>query len=139
MGSIYAAQGHHTKAISYGKRGLAILQEIGEFSSIGSAAQKLFSTYKAAGKYKEALEMNELYFQVRDSLESEENQKAAIQLQVQSEYEKQKAIDDLENEKRVALETQKKESQQKLSIVIGIGLLLISFFGKLDGVTCEVN
>ncbi len=127
MGSIYAAQGHHTKAISYGKRGLAILQEIGEFSSIGTAAQNLFSTYKAAGKYKEALEMNELYFQVRDSLESEENQKAAIQLQVQSEYEKQKAIDDLENEKRVAIETQKKENQQKLSIAIGIGLLLISF------------
>ena len=127
IGSIYAAQGHYSKAIAYGKRGLAISQETGALSSIGTAAQNLFSTYKTTGKYKEALEMNELYFQVRDSLESEENQKAAIQLQVQSDYEKQKAIDDLENEKRVAIETQKKENQQKLSIAIGIGLLLISF------------
>ena len=45
-----------------------------------------------------------------------ENQKAAIQLQVQSEYEKQKAIDDLENEKLVAIETQKKENQQQQEI-----------------------
>lgn len=127
MGSIYAAQGHYSKAIVYGKRSLAISQKTGVLSSTRRAAQSLFNTYKTTGKYKEALEMNELYFQARDSLKSEENQKAAIQLQVQTEYEKQKAIDDLENEKRVAIETQKKKNQQKLSIAIGIGLLLISF------------
>ena len=127
IASIYEKQGIDRKAISLGKNALEFALETENVSQIRDAAFILGTNYKATGQYKEALEMNELYFQMRDSLRSEENQKAVIQLQVRSNYEKQKAIDDLENEKLVAIETQKKESQQKLSIVIGIGLLLISF------------
>jgi signal transduction histidine kinase len=126
IASIYAKKGIDKKALSLGTNALEIAQERGNVGQIMNAAFTLGASYKATGQYKEALEMNELYFQMRDSLTSEENQKAVIQLQVQSEYEKQKAIDDLENEKRVAIETQKKENQQKLSIAIGVGLLLIS-------------
>lgn len=126
IASIYAKQGIDTKALPFGINALALAQETGDVGQIMQSAFTLGASYKATGQYKEALEMNELYFQMRDSLKSEENQKAVIQLQVQSEYEKQKALDDLENEKRVAIETQKKENQQRLSIAIGIGLLLIS-------------
>ncbi|MFK7776310.1 MAG: tetratricopeptide repeat protein [Saprospiraceae bacterium] len=127
IASVYAKQGIDTEALSVGTNALALAQETGNIRQIMQTAFSLGVSYKANDQYKEALEMNELYFQMRDSLISEENQKAVIQLQVQSDYEKQKAIDDLENEKRVAIETQKKENQQKLSIAIGIGLLLISF------------
>ncbi|MFK7776311.1 MAG: tetratricopeptide repeat protein [Saprospiraceae bacterium] len=127
IANIYAKQGIDIKALSLGNNALALAQETGNIRQIMQTAFSLGGSYKATDQYKEALEMNELYFQMRDSLISEENQKAVIQLQVQSDYEKQKAIDDYENEKRVAIETQKKENQQKLSIVIGIGLLLISF------------
>ncbi|PSR13859.1 MAG: hypothetical protein DA408_12920 [Bacteroidetes bacterium] len=123
---IYTAQGNHAKAISTGALALKLAQEMGAMSTVGEVAKQLATSYKATGRYQEALQMNELYMLARDSLKSEENQKAVIQQQVKSNYEKQKAIDDLENEKRVAVETEKKEAQQKLSIAIGIGLLLIS-------------
>ena len=87
--------------------------------------EHLLISYRATGQYKEALEMADLYMETKDSLNSQENQKAIIQTQVQSEYEKQKAIDDIENEKRLAIETQKKEKQQILSASIGLGLLLV--------------
>jgi len=127
LGIIMSAQGNHDKAISYGKDALALTQEMKNPNGIKNASGNLVISYKATGRYKEALEMNELYFQMRDSLESEENQKAIIQMQVKSDYEKQKALDDLENEKEVAIETQKARTLKLVSISIGIGLLLISF------------
>jgi signal transduction histidine kinase/CheY-like chemotaxis protein len=127
IASVYAAQGKHTQALAFGTKALAASQQSGNVAHIMESSKTLNISYKAIGDYEKALEMNELYFQMRDSLNRKENQKAVIQLQIQSDYEKRKAIDDLENEKRVAVETQKKENQQKLSIAIGIGLLLISF------------
>ncbi len=124
IATIYSEQGNFAKAISLAASALKLSEETGDLIRIMESAQKLAYCYKTTGRYKQALEMNELYYQTRDSLKSEENQKAAVQLQVQSDYEKQKAIDDLENEKRVAIETQKKENQQKLSVAIGAILLL---------------
>ena len=75
--------------------------------------------------------MFKLAVELRDSINNMENAKSAIQQHVKSDYENQKAIDDLVNEKMLAIETQKKETQQKLSIAIGIGLLLISILALL--------
>ena len=125
IAKIYNKQGNYTKAISIGTEALKLSQEIGAMQLIQSIVWDLSTSYKATGRYQKALEMTELYYQTRDSIKSEENQKAVIQQQVQSDYEKQKAIDDLENGKRVAIETQKKKNQQKLSLAIG-GILLLA-------------
>lgn len=114
------------KAIPYLEKALTLSQKEGEIHGTGWASYILYQSYRSTRQYRKSLNMLNLAVITRDSINSLENQKAVIQLQVQSEYEKQKAIDDLENEKRVAIEIQKKESQQKLTIAIGIGLLLIS-------------
>jgi signal transduction histidine kinase len=126
IASVYASQKRHDKAISFGNTALSLAQKAGDLRSVKNGTELLSGSYKARGNYRKALEMTELYYEARDSLQSSENQKAIIQLQVSSEYEKQKAIDDIENEKLVAIETQKKVNQQNLSMAIGIGLLLIS-------------
>lgn len=131
IANIYTAQNKHTKSLSYATRALELAQNAGNIAHIQNSSATLSKSYKAKGKYKQALEMKELQFQMRDSIQSQENQKAVIQLKVEADYEKQKALDDLENEKRVAVETQKKENQQKLSIAIAIGLLLISILAFL--------
>jgi hypothetical protein len=66
---------------------------------IRNVSYSLINSYKETGSYKNALEMNELFHKMRDSLYSKENQKALIEVQVQSYYYKQKAIDDVEKEK----------------------------------------
>ena len=126
IGIILADQRKYTQAISYGNQALVFFQNTKDIMNISTASKNLIKSYKATGKYKNALEMNELYHQMRDSLNSRENQKAIIQLQVQSDYDKQKAIDDVENQKEIAIQEAKTKSLQRISWAIGIGLLLIS-------------
>jgi signal transduction histidine kinase/ActR/RegA family two-component response regulator len=139
IGFIYYDEGELERALEYlnkslklsyeiknGNDALIFYQNTGDVEGIRNASKSLVKSYKATDNYKKAFEMNELYFQMRDSLNSAENQKAIIELQVQSDYDKQKAIDDLENEKEIAMETQKTKAQRNISIAIGVVLLLIS-------------
>lgn len=119
-------KGKYTEAIAYATEALTFYQGTKDISNIQMSSANLTRIYKTTGGYKKALEMNELYHQMRDSLNSKENQKAIIQLKVQSDYDKQKAIDDIENEKEIAIATQKTNAQQNISIAIGVALLLIS-------------
>lgn len=120
----HQSQGNFKQAIDYGNQAFKLAEEIGDIEYSKDISWDLYGSYKAVGKYQKALEMHELAISLRDSILSEQNQRAAIEQEYRYDYEKQKALDDLENEKRVAMETQKKENQQKLSLAIGIGLLL---------------
>jgi len=126
IGIILLEQGKHTQAISYGNEALVFFQDTKDVVGIRETSNNLVNSYKATGNYKKAFEMSALYYQMRDSLNSEENQKALIELQVQSDYDKQKAIDDVENEKEIAIQTAKTKAQRNISWAIGGGLLLIS-------------
>lgn len=122
----YLDQKDTIKAIPYLEEALSLAQNEGELNSTGWISYTLHQSYRAIRQYRKSLNMLNLAVITRDSINRIENQKAVIQQQVKSDYEKQKAIDDLENEKKLAIEKQKKETQQKLSIAIGIGLLFIS-------------
>ncbi|PKG44112.1 tetratricopeptide repeat-containing hybrid sensor histidine kinase/response regulator [Psychroflexus sp. MES1-P1E] len=126
IGIIFTEQEKYSQAISYGNEALNFYQKTGDVMGVSSTSGSLTKSYIADGNYKKAFEMNELYYKMRDSLNSKENQKALIEVQVQSDYEKQKAIDDLNNEKKMVLEQQKTLAQQRISWAIGIGLLLSS-------------
>jgi signal transduction histidine kinase/CheY-like chemotaxis protein len=126
IGIILAEQGKYNQAILYGNEALVFFKDTDDLLNVSLTSKSLINSYKAKNNYKKAFEMNNLYFQMRDSLNSRENQKAIIELQVQSDYDKQKAIDDIENQKEIALEEAKTESLQFISLAIGIGLILIS-------------
>lgn len=123
---ILADQGKYSQAITYGNEALTFYQDTGDVIGISDVSGNLTRSYKFLGNYKKAFEMNTLHYQMRDSLNSKENQKAIIELQVQSNYDKQKAIDDVENQKEIAVQEAKTKSLQRISWAIGIGLLLIS-------------
>ena len=114
------------KAIPFLEEALELAEKENELNSAGWISLTLYQSYKATRQINKSLKMFELAVVLRDSIKNMDNAKAIIQQQVKSDYEKQKAIDDLENEKKLAIEKQKKETQQKLSIAIGISLLLIS-------------
>lgn len=126
IGIILMDQGKYSEAIKYSNEALTYFQKTNDVRNIKNSTANLLRIYKANGNFKNALEMNELYHQMQDSLNSKQNQKAIIEMQVQSDYEKQKALDDLENDQQIAIEEQKTKAQQKISWGIGIGLLLIS-------------
>jgi signal transduction histidine kinase/ActR/RegA family two-component response regulator len=126
LSKILFDQAKYNEAITYGTEALLSHEKTGNLIDLKETTESLTKNYKAVGNYQKALEMNERYHQMDDSLNSTANQQALIELKVQSDYDKQKALDDFENEKEIAIEEQKTEAQIRISIAVGIGLVLIS-------------
>jgi two-component sensor histidine kinase len=125
LGLYYQAAGDHAKALYYGEKALPLAREAGAVQEIQHAAQLLYQAYKSAGQYKKALPMLELYLNMRDSLNSEENQRAAIRY----EFRQQALADSLVNvqEKNLAAQaygSQLRQQQMQLEFAAGLGTLL---------------
>lgn len=125
---VYRNQGNINEAQLYGEKSLKIAQEIGYPSYIRRAAENLSSIYLYKKDYKQALILYKLHIKMRDSLDNENTQKAAIQQQAKYEYEKQKAINDAEHKKEIAIEQEAKEKQTILTFATGGGLGLVGVF-----------
>lgn len=124
IGKEEVRQGKQRQAQIHFKRSLRLAQEMGDIESTKAAAEHLALIYKETGQYQQALGIYELYIEMRDSIQNNENTKIILRNELQADYDKQKALDDLENEKQLELEQEKQEKQQLLSIAIGVGLLL---------------
>ncbi len=119
IGDIYYEQGDYAKALKKKTKALSIAQEIGVVLRIRDASNNLWKIYKKLGKHQQALEIHELYIQMRDSILSEENQKAAIHLDYKYKYEKQAAADSVVNAeadkvKNAQLVAEKAENKQHI-------------------------
>ncbi len=99
IGIIYKKQGNYIKAIGFIAQALSLAKEIGAVMEIRIAAMNLWEINKKLGKHKEALEMHELYIQMKDSIESEENAKEVIRQEFKYNYEKKAATDSVANAK----------------------------------------
>ena len=128
IGLLYYEMGDFKKAESYGLRSMELAKEIGFALQVKTNAKLLSNVYFAQGKFKLSLEMYKLEITMRDSLNNESTQKAAIQQQAKYEYEKQKAVDDAEHDKEIAIEHEAKEKQTILTYATGGGLGLVAIF-----------
>lgn len=136
IGNIYYEQKQYNQALSYGQRSLKILLNIGSVEdNLAQTALLLSKTNKAIGKYKQSLEMFELYVSTRDSIESAQNKKEVIRQQYKYTYEKQATADSVAfaKEKEIAdvqIEKQNAElraNRNRQFALIG-GLVLIAVF-----------
>ena len=141
IGLIYNHQGDYAKAKNHSLRALSIAQEIGAAKETKSASEALTQAYKKLGNYKESLAMYELFITMRDSINSEENQKEVIRQELKYNYEKQTdsiAIEQSKKEELALAEQQRKEDiatkeNEKKNLIIaagagGLGLVLIFTF-----------
>ena len=133
IGDIYLDQGDYLKTMEKSTKSLSIAQEIGAIELIRNASSSLWKTYKKLGKNRQALEMHELYIQMRDSILSIENKEAIIQQEFKYQYEKQAAVDSVANakERDIKEETIKRQevelsSEKKMRYTLFGGLGIIS-------------
>ena len=75
-----------------------------------------------------AFEMYKLSILMRDSISNKETQHAVVQQQALYENEKNKAIDDAEHDKVLAIEQEKKAKQEVIIFSIAAGLCLVAIF-----------
>lgn len=129
IGEIYREQKKYDLARKCGERGLALAKEIGHFEPVRDAAHSLYQTYKQLGETEDALANFELYIQMRDSVNNEENQQVATELKYRYEYEKKTAEDRVRDaeEKKVISARFKQEQTQRYTLYGG--LTLVTLFG----------
>jgi tetratricopeptide (TPR) repeat protein len=127
IGVIYFKQDNLKEGFIYAKKGMDIAKEIGYPENIKKAAKLLKRIFQKQNKYKEAFEMYELEIKMRDSINNEETQKAAVKKQMQYEYETQ--AKDLQNEQDkkdiiAKAELQQKEKERNY-FIIGFALVIV--------------
>ena len=72
--------------------------------------------------------MYELHIKMNDSITSESSQKEVMKQEMQYSYEKQKAIDEKEHEKKIAVSAEEEKKQKVISYSIATGLILVLIF-----------
>ncbi|OFY96316.1 MAG: hypothetical protein A3K10_16365 [Bacteroidetes bacterium RIFCSPLOWO2_12_FULL_31_6] len=128
MGGVYLKLGDREKAKFYITKALSIYQKMGSPVNIGNSSNLLAEIYEQENKGMEALKMYRLHIRMRDSLNNESTQKASIEQKTKYEYEKQKALDDVVNEKKLAIEKEAKAKQKVITYATAGGLGLVAIF-----------
>ena len=134
IGGIYLDQGNASEAKKHIKNSLNLSLELGNPKMISNTSGLLSRIEKGKRNYKNALEFYELHIKMRDSINNEQTQKAALKQNMQYEYQKQHLSDSLETSKKLALKDIEIEKQMaeakaerttKYGLFGGLALVLV--------------
>ena len=137
MANVLVLQEKVSEGFSLAKRSFKLSNEINQPDLIQKSAQTLKNIYERQGKYQQALEMFEVYNQMRDSIQNSENKQISIKKQFQYQYEKKAAADSVKHTeeqkvKNALLRAQQaqltQEKTQRLALYSGL-VLVIAFLG----------
>ena len=78
LGNALQQQGRYAEAIPFSREAFAIAEANGDVSDMETMAFRLYTAYRETGQTGPALGMLETYLKMRDSLRSEENQRATL-------------------------------------------------------------
>ncbi|MBL4658428.1 MAG: tetratricopeptide repeat protein [Flavobacteriales bacterium] len=131
IGGLYFTIGNTAETKKYVHKGMELAKEVGNPSVIQSAAGTLKRLAKKEGNYKEALEMYELFVQMRDSLKNEETQKAMIRQQTKYEFEKAQLVREQEEKEAARLEAEATGRRDNLQYSVILIAILVLFGGVL--------
>ena len=128
LGKICYQKGDLKQAISYLNKGYELAVQLGYPSKLSTSSKSLSIAYQDSKNWKKALYYYKVHIKMRDSLNNESTQKAAIKQQAKFEYEKQKTLDDAEHEKQIAIEQEAAEKQTIITYATAGGLGLVGIF-----------
>jgi serine phosphatase RsbU (regulator of sigma subunit)/tetratricopeptide (TPR) repeat protein len=128
IGRIYLGLNQLQKAKQYSLESFKIAKELSLPDNIKGTAQTLSLIYEKEGNGIEALKMYKLHILMRDSVNNEETAISAVKEQSKYEYEKNKAIDDAEYGKVIAIKNKEKEKQLIISVATALLLILVIVF-----------
>ena len=128
IGAHYTKLGKYEKAENYLQEALDLSEKIGEKTIRKDIYGHFTDLYKAKNQYRKALLNYEKHILYRDSIKSEENEKALIQKEMEYEYEKQQAIKDAEHEAQMEIHAAEKKRQKTITYSVSSGLALVVLF-----------
>jgi signal transduction histidine kinase len=120
IGTIYLKQKKYSAALSYTLKSLAIANELKLLNTQKDIHNQLSEIYAATNDYKNAYINHKLYKALNDSLFGEENVKKITGLEYSYKYEKEKQANELEQQKKDAIQAAEKKQQ---------GIIIFSLIG----------
>lgn len=120
FGKLYLQKGDTAQAKMNGLRSLTLAKQLGFPTDIRDAADLLNQVYRREGAWKNALAMNDLFIQMRDSVLNIETRKSALKDKLRYEFEKKESVLNAEHE-----ETVKRQKLLRNAFVIGFILVLL--------------
>ena len=138
MAKVYYDKHNLPQAIYFSDSAMTIAKRLGFPRYIKDVSHLLYRIYKFKADKgdrtasQKALDYYELYIQMRDSINNNETQKAAIQQQMQYEYKKEKAVSEAEHqkelEKQQAIADAENTRNNIIIIAISGGLIMLLIF-----------
>ena len=125
---IYFSQGNLILAKKNAINAFNIAEKLGYPDKLKLAAKTCSDIFKKQGDWEPAMKKFEIYIEMRDSILNKETERNAIRQKVKYDYEKQKSLDDLENEKLIFIENEKTEKQVLITLASLIILILVICF-----------
>jgi tetratricopeptide (TPR) repeat protein len=119
-------KGRLSEALERAKRSLKLANEMGYPANIRGAAKYLSQIYEKQGKGVKALEMYKLHIKMRDSINNEKTQKAAIRQQTRYEFEKEqiRKENEAKEQARLAAEATSRRNNLQYSLIF-LGILVL--------------
>ena len=114
LAEVYLRQNRTKKAYNYSKKAYILSTEIGESNFQKESSKILALSCEALGSYKEAYKYHVIYTKMNDSIYNEKNLKKIANLEYQYKYEKEKRIDELEQQKQDEIRAEAERRQKKI-------------------------
>ena len=122
------ARSKFAEALRYLNKGLSLAKEISANETVKEALGGLAETYKVMNDYKKALEYNNLYIEIKDSLLNNETTHKLEQQRTKYEVEKSVEEEKIKNEAALAEQKAGLKRKNELLLTGFIILAIISFF-----------
>lgn len=128
IGDLHLIKGEYKIAETYLLKALSISSDIGDLNNMKDAYQKLSELYEKTNKYELSLINYENYMKIQDSIFNVGNTKKEVQLEMNFEFEKQQAIETLEQEKIESVrKAESKKQQIILWSIVSVLILVLGF------------
>ncbi|MBK8498340.1 MAG: tetratricopeptide repeat protein [Flavobacteriales bacterium] len=129
MGEALEQLGRTEEAMQHGKASLTKARELGYPALIRDAAKLLGRLHRSRKQWPQALMMQDLYFQMRDSVRNEEARRSSVRQQYRYAYERKEADLKAEQIRRDGLareSLQKERNKRNVGVFVGFGLWLVA-------------
>lgn len=111
-----------------GEEALKIAKNLNEWEELQQASWALNEIYQKTSKWKKAVEMQNLYLNITDSLEKDDVIKNTLKQALQYEYDKEKQDAELVFQKQLIVKQEQNERQKLITYGVVLGLILILIF-----------
>lgn len=128
LGEVEFLRGNYERALALANQSMAAGKTINSIPGIMESAELLTKIYHQKRDFEKAFEMQKIYVENLDKVNKEELNRELIKTEIKSDFEKKAALEQIKNEKKIALAEKQKENQQSLLYGTIFFIILILVF-----------